>query len=664
MTEGIQQTKAPGGGPVALDPLGLSLGDMLKRALDSLEAGVFVCDAQYAGCPIVFISSGFSVITRYSSEDVLGRDLGRLLGPEPGSAASKTIGEALAEGRRFQGECQFSRKDGGTVWCDVILTPMADPNGLARHFAGLLTDATERKRRQERLLDAEEKYRGMFENAVEGIYQSTPDGRYLAVNPALARMYGYEFPAEMLNQVSDIQNQIYVDPAFRERFKREVEQSDLVRGLEYQVRRRDGSVIWISERARVVRDAKGDVRYYEGFIDDITQRKQAEADRARLEKQVVQTQKMEAMGTLAGGIAHDFNNILCAMRGLTELALGDTLLAGLTRKNLESVLKSADRAKDLIKQILTFSRRGETKHLAMRLGGILKECAKLLNATLPSSIGVESAVETEEDIVMADPTEMHQVIMNLGTNAAHAMRRSGGRLEFNLRAAELSPGEAAQMPPLRAGPVLCLAVRDTGHGMSREVLESIFDPFFTTKPAGEGTGLGLTLVQRIVAGSGGFITVESEEGAGTIFLVYLPRLPKAVVTPTPGRYRLLPGRREWILIVDDEISILGMMQQHLRRMGYRVITRAVSEEALETIRAAPGKYSLVITDHTMPCMQGAELAEKLGEICPRLPVILMTGLNSPPDFAGSAHAFRRAVVKKPIDFFELSHRMRHLLDGV
>jgi signal transduction histidine kinase/CheY-like chemotaxis protein len=475
-------------------------------------------------------------------------------------------------------------------------------------------------------------------------------------------MYGYETPEELMYGVSDIQSQIYVDPGMREHFKQLIEKSDLVRSLEYQVRRRDGSVIWISESARVVRDATGAIRYYEGFIDDITQRKEAEAARARLEKQMVQAQKMEAVGLLAGGIAHDFNNILCAMLGFTDLALDDVQVAGTTRKNLQQVVKSAQRASDLIKRILTFSRQAEIKHRPMRLGPMLKESVKLLNAALPSSIAVHITMETEEDTIVADPTEIHQVIMNLGTNAGHAMRKSGGQLTFDIQPLDVSVAQASRMAPLRAGPHLCLTVRDTGHGMSREVLDKLFDPFFTTKPAGEGTGLGLTLVQTIVDRSGGYLTVESHEGVGTTFRIYLPSAKNLSVPPELTRAKIMPGRREWLLVVDDEPEILHLIQQYLRKMNYRVYTRADSPDALATFRADPGKFAAVLTDHTMPVMQGAELAEKLGDIRPDLPVILMTGLNQLPDFAGSHHAARRAVVRKPIDFAELSQRLRQFLD--
>jgi PAS domain S-box-containing protein len=633
----------------------------LGAALEQIGAAAFICDGNRPGCPIIRVSPGFGVIFQYSVSELVGRNVDLLLAPDNDSGPVEALLRACKDGVSYRGELICKRKDGSQVWCELSLEPRA-PVGLARPMVGVLQDITERKKREEDFQDATGRYRGMFENAVEGIYQSTPEGNYLAVNPALARMYGYNNVSELLNQVSDIGTQIYVDPGQRERFRTEIELSGQVRGLEYQVRRADGGVIWISESARVVRDGQGKARYYEGFIEDITPRKDAEAARARLEKQMVQGQKLEAIGTLAGGIAHDFNNILCAMLGLTELALADSQVNGMARRNLEAVLKSADRAKDLIKQILSFSRRVESERRPVRLSTILKECIKLLNATLPSAIQIVSDVNCEEDTVLADSTELHQVIMNLSMNAAHAMRSKGGRLEYQLQPIDVTPEQIARLEPLRPGPHLCLTVRDSGCGMSREIMESIFDPFFTTKPEGEGTGLGLTLVQRIITRSCGHISVESQEGIGTTMRVYLPRGKRATAAPAATRMMPLRGRHERVLVVDDEIMILQMMQQHLRNLGYRVYTRADSTVALEFFKKEAQKIDLVITDHTMPFMQGAELAQHVGDIRPEVPVILMTGLNQPPDFAGTRHSVRRSVVKKPIDFVELSHRLREFLD--
>jgi PAS domain S-box-containing protein len=512
------------------------------------------------------------------------------------------------------------------------------------------------------LRDAEAKYQGMFENAIEGIYQSTPDGRYLAVNSALARMYGYESPAEMMEHVSDIQAQIYVDPEYRKRFKQEIESAGIVRGLEYQVRRRDGSTLWICESARAVRGADGGVGYYEGFIEDINERKTSEAERARLEKQVLQSQKMDALGTLASGMAHDFNNVLCAILGYTELAMLDPQIKGTTRENLEMALRSAERARDLIKRILAFSRPADAQYRPIKISPILKESAKFLNATIPSSIEIHLDIQTEDDVVLADTSEMHQVIMNLGVNAKHAMTAKGGRLDYGLYSLEIDPAKAAIMG-LKPGRYVHLKVSDSGTGMSRDVLERVFEPFFTTKPPGRGTGLGLTFVLKMMSRCHGKIDVESEVGQGTTFHLYFPFSPVPPAPAAPDRTEVLHGKREQILVVDDEVLLLHMMQQRLRKMNYRVITRADSVSAMETFKADPNKFDLVITDHTMPTIQGADLAERLGDIRPDVPVILVTGLNPAPNLLRSRYAPLRAVMSKPIDFVQLSQRLREFLEG-
>jgi PAS domain S-box-containing protein len=634
---------------------------VLLTAMDLFGEGYFLCDTRLSDCPIVYISQGFTAITRYTAEQVLGRNLSFLQGPGGDPAVMEMIQQAVHHNKPFRGELLCYRSDAALVWCEMTLNPVPAANGTPRYIAAVLVNITERKQREEQLKDTAARFRGMFENAAEGIYQSTPDGRYLAVNPALARMYGYERPGELLNTVSDIQSQIYLDPSIRERFKREIELTGVVLGFEYQVRRCDGKIIWISETARAVRGTNGDIRYYEGFIDDITPRKEAEAERARLEKQMLQAQKMEAIGTLAGGIAHDFNNILCAVLGYTELALTDSDITGLSRKNLESVLKSTNRAKDLVKQILTFSRRGEIERMPVKLGSIIKECIKLLNATLPASISLKASIETDEDVVVANATEIHQVLMNLGTNAAHAMRSRLGCIEFRLRSVELDAGTATAMS-LQPGSHVELTVSDDGQGMNRETVARIFDPFFTTKPAGQGTGIGLALVHRIVTSCRGHIGVESHEGVGTTFKIHLAKSSRPAVATPVVEDLVLPGKRESILIVDDEIPILSMMQQRLRKLGYRVITRADSIEALKTFRAEPEKYHLVITDNTMPLLEGVELAERIGEIREDVPVILITGLNQLPDVSQSRHAARRAVMRKPVEFSELSRRLRDLLE--
>jgi PAS domain S-box-containing protein len=386
----------------------------------------------------------------------------------------------------------------------------------------LYNEILERKKAERALRATERKYRGFFENSVEGAYQSTAEGQYLSINPALARLYGYSTAAEMMAAVGNIARDIYVDAGMRQKFREMIERDGEVRNLEYQVRQRDGEVIWISESARVARNRRGQVVYYEGTIRNINSRKRAEAEAARLEQQLLQLQKMEAIGTLASGIAHDFNNILGGIMGYVELAQDDLPAGSSSASHLQEVMGALHRAKQVVRQILTFSRQSPPQRQRIRLGMIVEEVVHLLRATLPSTITIKQEITADQDETIADPAQIHQVLLNLGTNASHAMAAKGGSLLIRLESVNLGDPGPAPVLVLASGRYLKLSVQDTGHGIRPEILRRIFEPFFTTKPVGEGTGLGLSVVHGIVKGHGGDIHVESTPAAGTTFTVYLP----------------------------------------------------------------------------------------------------------------------------------------------
>jgi two-component system, cell cycle sensor histidine kinase and response regulator CckA len=386
----------------------------------------------------------------------------------------------------------------------------------------LYNEILERKKAERALRATERKYRGFFENSVEGAYQSTAEGQYLSINPALARLYGYTTAAEMMAAVGNIARDIYVDAAMRQKFREMIERDGEVRNLEYQVRQRDGEVIWISESARVARNRRGQVVYYEGTIRNINSRKRAEAEAARLEQQLLQLQKMEAIGTLASGIAHDFNNILGGIMGYVELAQDDLPPGSSSASHLQEVMGALHRAKQVVRQILTFSRQSPPQRQRIRLGMIVEEVVHLLRATLPSTITIKQEITADQDETIADPAQIHQVLLNLGTNASHAMATKGGSLLVRLESVNLGDPGPAPVLVLASGRYLKLSVQDTGHGIRPEILRRIFEPFFTTKPVGEGTGLGLSVVHGIVKGHGGDIHVESTPATGTTFTVYLP----------------------------------------------------------------------------------------------------------------------------------------------
>lgn len=366
------------------------------------------------------------------------------------------------------------------------------------------------------LLAAERKYRGFFENAVEGVYQSTVEGRYLDVNPSLARLYGYASPAAMMEVIGNIAEQVYVHSEMRRRFQGIIEADGEVRDLEYQVRCRDGRFIWISENARVVRSRRGKILYYEGTIRDITRLKMAEAEAAELERQLRQAHKLEAIGTFASGIAHDFNNLIAAISGFTELSIDSTPGDSVAHRYMQEVQKVSQRAADLVRQILLFSRQTPPVRKPIRLWKIVEEVATLMSATLPKDIELHKESLVDDDRAIADPGQVHQVLLNLCTNGVHAMHPQGGRLTVRLQ--DEDPSSAASPKQERR---LRLSVEDTGGGIPDHVKDHMFEPFFTTKQGGRGSGLGLSVVHGIIKNHGGEIRVDSKVGSGTTVSVLL-----------------------------------------------------------------------------------------------------------------------------------------------
>ena len=379
-----------------------------------------------------------------------------------------------------------------------------------------------------------------------------------------------------------------------------------------------------------------------------------------LETQLQQAQKMEAIGTLAGGIAHDFNNILSSVLGYTELALEDTEEGTRLRENLQSVLSAGERARDLVKQILTFSRQGGKTFSPIPMKFITKEALKLLRATLPSTIEIHQDIQSDS-LVLGDPTQIHQIFLNLCVNADHAMREKGGILEVTLVDMELDSRFTAQHPELKPGPHLRLRVKDTGRGIPPHLLDRIFDPFFTTKDKGEGTGLGLSVVYGIVKAHGGAITVQSELGKGTLFNVFLPVIEKPLEKETSVE-KSFPTGNEKILFIDDEIPMVDLGKQMLESLGYDVTTRTSSIEALELFKARPDRFDLLMTDMTMPKLTGSELALKISEIRTDIPVILCTGFSHKITEEKAREMGIKAFLLKPILKGMLAETVRKVLD--
>ena len=394
---------------------------------------------------------------------------------------------------------------------------------------------------------------------------------------------------------------------------------------------------------------------------EIAEHQRAEEEKRKLEAQVQRAQRMEAIGTLAGGIAHDFNNVLTAIIGYTELLRYDLPEDSQTQSNLEAIFQAAIRAKDLVQQILTFSRQGEQEKKPLRISTIIKEALNLVRASLPTTIEIRQNLESTSDTVLANPTQIHQVLINFCTNSAQAMQGKGGVLEVSLENADLDLEAAAHNPDLKPGAYVKLTVRDTGSGIAPEIIERIFEPYFSTREPDQGTGMGLAVVHGIVESTGGAITVESKLGEGTAIHVFFPRIASEV-TPEARALSPFPTGTERILFVDDEKALVDIGVQLLEHLGYRVTARTSSIEALEAFRHQPEKFDLVITDQTMPNMTGEMLTRELLHIRPDIPILLCTGYSELLSEAQAKALGVRRLIMKPFVIREMSEAIRQVLD--
>ncbi|MGD0229026.1 MAG: GAF domain-containing protein [Syntrophorhabdales bacterium] len=387
--------------------------------------------------------------------------------------------------------------------------------------------------------------------------------------------------------------------------------------------------------------------------------KQETMEREQAEAQLRQAQKMEALGTLAGGIAHDFNNMLAAIIGFTEIAKDRIPRDSGVQRQLARVLDAGIRGRELVKRMLTFSRQTKQEKKPLPLSSIVKETAKLLRASIPTTISIRVNVTSESGFIFADPIQIQQVVMNLCANSAHAMRERGGILDVELSDFSVSPSKGNSQG-IKCGLYMKLAVRDTGTGMPRDIIDRIFDPFFTTKKPGEGTGLGLSVVDGIVKQHEGYITVESEPGKGSAFTVYLPKVAEVAPTET-GREDAIPTGHERVLFVDDEEAIVEMGRELLEELGYRVTTRTSSVDALAALKTDPTAYDLIMTDQTMPEMTGLELVRKVLALRPDMPVILCTGFSHLVNADQAKAAGISAFVMKPLTKREIARTIREVL---
>ncbi|MDQ5986399.1 MAG: Sensor histidine kinase RcsC [Syntrophus sp. SKADARSKE-3] len=539
--------------------------------------------------------------------------------------------------------------------------------GLIEVIAGIGLKNLKEIETRKRMEESEEKHRRLFETMSQGVVYYNANGEIISANPAATNILGLSHE-ELLGKT-------FTSPKWKllreDGSELPAQEHPLMVALRMG-KPVDNFIIGLSNPQKDVRHwlsitviplfRPGETKPFQVYstFEDITDRKQAEMERQDMEKRLFQAQKMEAIGTMAGGIAHDFNNILGIIVGYTEMALTEDQKKE-REQYLQEALKGADRAKEMIRQLLTFSRKGGHEKKPMDLKLLVKEAVKFLRASIPTTIEIQQRLTKESCNILADPTQIHQIIMNLCSNATHAMKRTGGILNIDLTIVEIAQGGLSIYHDLKPGHYVKLTVSDTGHGMDHDIQQCIFDPFFTTKSKEEGTGLGLSVVYGIVKSHNGIINVYSEPDRGATFNIYLPAI---IHTEAMKMNTVKPITRgtERILFVDDEAALANLGTRMLTSLGYHVTGVTSSIEALNLFQTEPQCYDIVITDMTLPKMTGIVLSRKILKIRPDIPIILCSGSRESETEEKAKATGIRAYLTKPLTRKELSSVIREILD--
>jgi len=551
-------------------------------------------------------------------------------------------------------ETHFKRKDGEII--DVLMssTPL-DPTNLSAGVTFTALDITKRKMAEEALRESQNRLRDISLSMADWIWETDGETKFTYLSQSIKDVLGYA-PEELIGKTPfDLMPE---DESVRvkEIVSKIISKSENIKDLENWNIDKEGHRLFMLTSGIPILNNEGKIQGYRGVNKNITTQR-------KLETQLQQAQKMESIGTLAGGIAHDFNNILFPIVGYTEMLLEDVPKNSPFRDSLNKIYNSSLRAKDLVNQILTFSRQEASELKLIKMQPVIKEALKLMRSTIPTTIEIKQDINADCGVIKVDPTQIHQIVMNLTTNAYHAMEETGGELKVSLKQINLETLDLMD-PKMEPGAYACLIVADTGVGMDKNVTDKIFDPFFTTKAIGKGTGMGLSVVHGIVTIMGGAIQVYSEQGKGTEFHVYFPVEKNSLKKQTTHSKIQIQGGTEQILIVDDEEEILAMEKKMLERLGYQVTSLTDSMEALEIFRASPHRFDLIITDMAMPNMAGDKLSAELTKIRSDIPVLLCTGFSKTMSEEQAISQGIKGFLFKPIVMKELAQKIREVLGGM
>ncbi len=639
----------------------------IEAIFNSITDGIVFVDKQRR---IVMVNPGFSILTGYAQNEVIGRTMEFCYADPRVFRQRRNLFETpLADGESISYQAEYRRKDQSVYTVDVIRMLVKDSAGEVVGALGVFRDITERVKAEKAIEENRAKLAAAMATMPDGIFMSDTSGNLVEFNEAWAHFCRFKNKEECLRTFSLYPDLFEVFTANGEPCPSEhwattrALRGESETNVEYRSRRKDTGESWIGSYSfSPVKNDQGEIVGSLVTARDITEQKQQAEEERQQEDRLRQARKMEAIGTLAGGIAHDFNNILGAIRGYADMAKihapPDPQLIG----NLDQVIVASDRAKNLVKQILAFSRQSNVDPVPLRLGPLVKEGLKMLRSSIPSTISIVEKVDLDRDTVLADPTQLHQVLLNLCTNAYQAMEERGGTLTVVLDNRFVADDDPDMLFSVRSGEYVRLSVSDSGAGISPEIVDKIFDPYFSTKEIGKGTGMGLAIVHGIVEECGGAIRVETAPDQGTTFRVYFPAVAAqhAEVLQEPVN---IPKGCERILFVDDEAVLVDLGESMLQWLGYQVTVEQSSLRALNLFARDPYLFDLVITDQTMPDLTGRDLAQKILEIRPEMPIILCTGYSDQIDEVSAKNLGIREYLLKPLNVGKLARVIRTVLDG-